>query len=87
MNELSPDSKKYVHITKKTDSVLIEFDFSIDDPTMYVELCLPLKQFIQFCENNHVLSLTQQQQVDVENDRYKWRYGQVGTLKVKARSK
>jgi len=78
--ELMKDLNKYVHITDQKESGLIEFDFSIGDPTMYVELALPLKQFEDFCKNNGVKYLTKQQEIDVENDRHKWKYGEVGTL-------
>lgn len=73
---------KFVHITNQTKKGLIEFDFSVGDPTMYVELALPVKQFEEFCKNNCVKYLTKQQLIDVKNDKYKWKYGVVGTSKV-----
>lgn len=79
-SELVTKLDKYVHITNQTSSGLIEFDFAVGDPTMYVELALPLKQFENFCRNNGVKYLTKQQEIDVENDRHKWKYGVVGTL-------
>jgi len=80
MNEKSIIQKKYVHVTEIKSSGLIEFDFSIGDPCMYVELALPKKQFEEFCKNNTVEHLSRQQEIDVENDKYKWKYGVVGTL-------
>lgn len=74
---------KFVHITNQTHNGLIEFDFSIGKPTMYVELALPIKQFEEFCEKNEVKFLTKQQLIDVENDKHKWKYGVVGTSRVK----
>jgi len=81
MNENSPFQKKYVHITNIKSSGLVEFDFSIGDPCMYVELALPKKQFEEFCTKNTVQHLNRQQEIDVENDKYKWKYGVLGTLK------
>lgn len=80
-NILQTKLDKYVHITNQTKSGLIEFDFSVGDPTMYVELALPFKQFEYFCKQNGVKYLTKQQEIDVENDRHKWKYGVVGTLR------
>ena len=72
---------KYVHITGETSGGIIEFDFAVGDPTMYVELALPKNQFDEFCKKNNVKHLTPRQLVDVENDKYKWKYGVLGTLK------
>lgn len=85
--KLSTKLDKYVHITKQTDGGLIEFDFAIGDPTLYVELALPKLQFESFCKTNSVKYLTKQQEIDVENDRYKWKYGEVGTLQYKKEMK
>ena len=71
---------KFVHITRRTNKGLVEFDFSVGDPTMYIELVLPIGQFEEFCHNNEVQMLTTQQMLDVENDKYKWQYGVVGEL-------
>lgn len=80
MSEISPFKKKYVHITDIKSNGLVEFDFSIGDPCMYVELALPKKQFEQFCDANSVMHLTPEQEIEVENDKHKWQYGVVGTL-------
>ncbi len=79
MEKESPFKTKYVHITEIKPSGLVEFDFSIGDPCMYVELALPKKQFDVFCEKNAVKHLTREQEIDVENDKYKWQYGVLGT--------
>lgn len=80
MSKVSPFKKKYVHITDIKASGLVEFDFSIGDPCMYVELALPKEQFDKFCMNNSVKHLSREQEIDVENDKYKWQYGTIGTL-------
>lgn len=76
----SPFERKYVHITDVKSNDLVEFDFSIGDPCMYVELALPKKQFDEFCKRNAVKHLTRDQEIDVKNDKHKWQYGVVGTL-------
>jgi len=80
MSEVSPYKNKYVHVTDVKSSGLVEFDFAIGDPCMYVELALPKKQFDEFCVRNEVQHLTREQEIDVENDKYKWQYGVLGTL-------
>ncbi len=70
---------KFVHITNQTTNGLIEFDFSVGNPTLYVELALPVKQFEEFCRKNQVKFLTKQQLIDLESDKHKWKYGVVGT--------
>jgi len=80
MSEVSPFKNKYVHVTDVKSSGLVEFDFAIGDPCMYVELALPKKQFDEFCVRNEVQHLTREQEIDVENDKYKWQYGVLGTL-------
>jgi len=80
MSKVSPFKNKYVHVTDVKSSGLVEFDFSIGDPCMYVELALPKKQFEEFCVKNAVQHLTREQEIDVENDKHKWQYGVVGTL-------
>lgn len=82
MENESPFKKKYVHVTDIKSSGLVEFDFSIGDPCMYVELALPKKQFEQFCVKNDVQHLNREQEIAVENDKHKWQYGVVGTLSV-----
>lgn len=72
--------KRFVHVTDVKPNGLVEFDFAIGDPCMYVELALPKKQFEEFCTKNKVKHLTRQQEIDVENDKYKWQYGVIGTL-------
>jgi phenol hydroxylase P0 protein len=79
-NILPTKLDKYVHITNQKDNGLIEFDFSIGSPTLYVELALPITKFKNFCKSNGVKHLTKQQIIDVQNDKYKWKYGEVGTL-------
>ncbi len=77
--KLNVPFEKYVNITNETDRGLVEFDFAVGDPTMYVELALPKKQFNEFCENNKVNFLTDEQLLAVANDKYKWKYGVLGT--------
>ena len=68
---------KYVRITGVRGD-LIEFDFAIGDPTIYVELMLPYDAFQEFCARNNVRHLTAEEAALVDYDRAKWRYGKPG---------
>jgi phenol hydroxylase P0 protein len=70
--------KKYVRITGTRGDKFVEFDFSIGDPLMYVELMLPPDAFKAFCAHNNVTFLSKEQEALVDEDRSKWRYGQPG---------
>ena len=71
-------SKRYVRITGIINNKLIEFDFSIGEPEMYIELVLPFQAFQDFCANNHVEHLNAEDAALVDYDKMKWRYGQPG---------
>lgn len=65
----------YVRVTGVRDARFVEFDFSIGDPTLYVELMLPFAAFEEFCASHKVITLTPEQAADVDFDRLKWRFG------------
>lgn len=71
---------KYIRITGERDAKFIEFDFAVDDPTLFVELVLPKEAFQHFCEINHVVEMTDEQQAWNDAQEDKWRYGIEPTL-------
>ncbi|WP_010113962.1 phenol hydroxylase subunit [Acinetobacter sp. P8-3-8] len=66
---------KYIRITGDRDAKFVEFDFAIHDPTLFVELVLPQQAFQHFCEVNHVIEMTAEQQAWNDAQEDKWRYG------------
>ena len=68
---------KYVRVTGIRDDKFIEFDFSIDDPEIFVELVLPTDMFQTFCTNNNVKILDAENDTQAEYDRMLWRIGDV----------
>ena len=68
---------KYVRVTGIRDDKFIEFDFSIDDPEIFVELVLPTDMFQTFCTNNNVKILDAENDTQAEHDRMLWRIGDV----------
>ena len=69
------DLKRYVRVRRVIEDKFIEFDFAIGDPTIYVELALPQAAFDEFCLNNKVEMMTEEQAAAVDADMEKWRYG------------
>jgi phenol hydroxylase P0 protein len=67
---------RYVHVTSRDRPGLVEFNFSIDDPTLYLEMILPVLAFEDFCRSNQVTFLTDEQAEAVAKQQEKWRYGE-----------
>ena len=68
---------KYVRVTGVRNDKFIEFDFSIDDPEIFVELVLPTEMFQTFCTNNNVKFMQAEANTQAESDRMQWRIGDV----------
>lgn len=66
----------YVRQRGVIDDRFIEFDFAIGDPSLYVEMVLPVAAFEQFCRLNRVQMMTEEQAQAVDADMEKWRYGE-----------
>ncbi len=75
--QLDPNLR-FVRITGIRANRFIEFDFSVGEPEMYVELVLPFDAFQTFCAHNEVRHLTPEEAARVDYDRMKWRYGKPG---------
>ena len=81
MENISADSDDldnktyYVRVTGVRNKRFVEFDFSINDPALYVELVLPFKQYKLFCKKHKAQNLTIEQEAQVDLETLKWRYG------------
>ena len=75
---LDSNTQRYVRITGVRDKKFIEFNFSIGDPTLFVELMLPFEHFRKFCKRNETKQLTTKQCAQVDYDQLKWRNGLPG---------
>jgi len=69
---------RYVRITGIRNNSLIEFDFAIGEPELFVELVLPFAAFEEFCAMNDVHHLSAEEAAAVDYDKLKWRYGKPG---------
>lgn len=68
----------YVRVTQVLRNRFVEFEYSIGDPVLCVELVLPFPEFEQFCDRYKAQHLTPAQVAAVEFDRLKWRFGKPG---------
>lgn len=64
-----------VRVKRLINNKFVEFDFALEDPTLYVELVLPVKAFEEFCQKNQVSHMSSEQALYVDQDMEKWRYG------------
>ncbi len=58
MPQLSPD-QRFVRVVER-DERWVEFEFSIGDPALFVELVMPPAQFQQFCVDQSASELPAQ---------------------------
>ena len=68
--------KRYVRITSTDRPGFVEFHFSFDDPTLYLEMILPTEAFTEFCRSNQVTFLSDEDAETVAKQQEKWRYGE-----------
>lgn len=71
---------KYVRVLEVKDDKYILFDFAIGEPDLSVELILPPKAFVEFCQANKVIYMTPAQGAQVDMERLKWRHGDGDTF-------
>lgn len=55
---------KFVRVRRRRDNGLVEFDFTIGTPEVFVELMMPEAAFDEFCRTNAVVDLTGQTVLD-----------------------
>ncbi|MDF2180586.1 phenol hydroxylase subunit [Neptuniibacter sp. CAU 1671] len=67
---------KYVRVRSAPGARFVEFDFAINEPSLFVELVMPQQAFEIFCEANAVQFMTDEQMAAVDAEMSKWRYGE-----------
>ena len=70
--------RRYVRFRELDDKGYVQFDFSIGDPELAVELVLPLTAYQEFCRANAVTYLTREQGDALDVEKTKWRFGAPG---------
>ena len=75
-NQASGGLVKYIRIRSEPGARFVEFDFAINDPTLYVELIMPPQSFADFCRHNEVVEMSAAQMAQNDAEAEKWRYGE-----------
>lgn len=68
----------FIHVTGTQRDKFIEFEFSVGDPELAVEMIMPVQAFEEFCHRHQVQHLTADEVCKLEYERMKWRFGQPG---------
>ncbi|SAL65954.1 phenol hydroxylase subunit [Caballeronia arvi] len=71
-------TRRYVRFREQRNDGFVEFDFSIGDPGLSVELVMPLREYQSFCRTHRVIHLTRDEGELLDFEELKWRYGQPG---------
>ena len=71
-------TRRYVRVRQRRDDGFVEFDFSIGDPGLSVELVMALPDYESFCTANRAVYLTDDEGEALDLEQLKWRYGQPG---------
>jgi phenol/toluene 2-monooxygenase (NADH) P0/A0 len=69
---------RYVLEQQRRDDGFVEFVFSLGDPSLGVELVLPLAAYEAFCDEHQVVRIGDEQARALAADAQKWRYGKPG---------
>lgn len=51
-------NRRFIRVRNRRSGGMVEFDFAIGAPEIFVELIMPETAFDQFCADNHVIDLT-----------------------------
>ena len=65
----------FVRVNKIHNDKFVEFDFSINEPDLAVELILPVEQFKEFCARYDVEGLSDEDIARIDLEKAQWRTG------------
>lgn len=84
MSEQNIDvSKKFVRMTEKRPDGLVEFDFAIGEPELFVELLMPEAAYTEFCSTNDVILLQGHRPAADGPEDWDWRMKQATSQRFK----
>lgn len=69
-------SRKFVRVVERRPDGLVEFEFAIADPALFVEMLLPAAAFEEFCATNQVSFLEGQRPIEDTGADWAWRLHQ-----------
>lgn len=67
--------QRYVRVTNENRNGFVEFQFSVGDPTLYLEMTLPPQAFEAFCREQRARHLSDDEARAVDAAENKWRCG------------
>ena len=65
-------NRKYVRLVERRPDGLVEFEFSISDPQIFVEMLLPEAAYEDFCRMNRVILLEGSRPDDGDGGDFNW---------------
>jgi phenol hydroxylase P0 protein len=75
LNHSDNEATRYVRVTERDHRGYVEFQFSIGDPNLYLEMTLPPAAFDEFCAEHRVRVLSQHEREQVDANDRRWRFG------------
>ena len=81
MGQSQTPLKKFVRVTGVRSSRYVEFEFSVNDADLTVELILPFSAFEEFCTLQEATRLAPDAEVAGELEKLAWRARQPGLLR------
>jgi phenol hydroxylase P0 protein len=81
MGQSQTPLKKFVRVTGVRSGRYVEFEFSVNDADLTVELILPFAAFEEFCTLQEVVRLKPEGEVANELEKLAWRARQPGLLR------
>ncbi|HKT99560.1 MAG TPA: phenol hydroxylase subunit [Paraburkholderia sp.] len=71
-------TQRYVRLRRRRADGFVEFDFSIGDPRICVELVMREADYRAFCRTHEVEHLSGEDGAALDAEELKWRYGLPG---------
>ncbi len=71
----TPNEQRFVRIKRIRRAGFVEFDFSIGDPNLYLEMILPQQAFDEFCHRHAVIFLGAREGEEIDRANKRWRDG------------
>ena len=65
-------NRKYVRVVERRPDGMVEFEFSISDPSIYVEMLLPEAAYEDFCRTNRVILIEGTRPETEEGSDWNW---------------
>ncbi|RJG02493.1 phenol hydroxylase subunit [Noviherbaspirillum sedimenti] len=84
VNQFNP-AHKYVRIRELRSDGFIEFDFSVGEPELFVELILADEAFDAFCLANKVTILVGEKMISPGDEEWSWNLHDATTERFKSR--